>query len=66
MNRQEKKNLKQICQNPVCDNKTNSPHSRFCKKCSLRHYAKQSSMELLEEEIDLGNEVGYILKRKDG
>jgi len=58
------KNPKKICQNPNCNNKTNSEHSLFCGKCSIRHNARKAGYELDEDiEIDLPEgQVGYILR----
>jgi hypothetical protein len=39
------------CQNPKCSKETNSEHSKFCRKCSLRWNAKKSGYTLQEEEI---------------
>lgn len=62
---QESKNKEMKCQNPNCNNKTNSTHSRYCQKCSIRHTAKSNGYVLDEKNvIDLGDKVGYILKRK--
>jgi len=60
------KNPNKECQNPNCDNKTNSKHSMFCSKCSIRHHAKSNGYKLDEiKEIDLGDQVGYVLVRED-
>ena len=61
------KNPDKVCQNPKCDNATNSTHSNFCGKCSIRHNARINGYVLDEtKEIDLGDgKVGYVLVRKD-
>ena len=53
------------CQNPICNNETNAEHSKFCRKCSLRHQAKNAGYTLQEEELDLGDSIGFVLKRSD-
>jgi len=53
-----------ICKNPNCDNKTHSKFAGYCQKCSIRGNAKKHGYKMLEEEIDLGDQVGYILVRK--
>ena len=39
-NFESKKNPSQICQNPKCGRKTNSPHSRYCLRCSIDYAFK--------------------------
>ena len=60
------KNPEMICENPNCNNKTNSTHTRYCKKCSLRKTARDNRYKLDEEnEIKIEDgQVGYILKLK--
>ena len=53
------------CKNPKCDKETNSEHSKFCRKCSLKWNAKKCGYVMQEQEIDLGDNVGFILKRCD-
>lgn len=59
------KNIGMKCQNPICDNETNSKHSRFCRKCSLRWNARRLGYTLQEQELDLGDSIGFVLKRSD-
>ncbi len=62
--KQENKNPDKACENPNCDNKTNSEHTRYCKKCSIRRTARNNGYTLDEDtEIDMEDgQVGYILK----
>jgi hypothetical protein len=53
------------CQNPNCDNETNSEHSKFCRKCSLRHQGKKAGYTLDEREIEGEDYTGFVLKRSD-
>ncbi len=66
-NNENMKNRDKICQNPNCNNITNSEHSRYCKKCSIRHTARINGYELDEDtEIEMPNgQVGYILRLKN-
>ena len=63
MIQQQTKNKEMTCQNPICNNKTNSNHTKYCKKCSIRRAAKNNGYVLDEEkEIEIeDNQVGYIL-----
>ena len=53
------------CQNPKCNKETNSEHSKFCKKCSLRWQGKQAGYTLQEKEIEREDFTGFVLKRSD-
>ncbi len=39
--------IKPQCQNPICNNSTNSEHSKFCKECSMNHHLKKGGYKRL-------------------
>lgn len=53
-----------ICKNPKCDNIVKDKFRGFCMKCATRWMGKQAGMEMVGE-IDMGDQVGYILRRKE-
>ena len=52
-----------ICKNPVCEKEVHSQFAGYCQKCSVRGNARMNGYNMNEEELDLGDSVGFVLMR---
>ena len=52
-----------ICKNPVCEKETHSKFAGYCQKCSIRGNARRNGYKMDEQELDLGESTGFILRR---
>lgn len=52
-----------ICKNPICNSEVHSEFAGYCQKCSVRGNARMNGYKMNEEELDLGDSTGFILRR---